>query len=257
MDLSIIVPVYNEVNTIKKILEGIINVDIDLTKEIIVVDDGSTDGTKEFLSRIKDSQIKVLFHNKNRGKTDAIKTALTEVRGDIVIIQDADLEYPPSKNYKILLEPILEGYADVVYGSRFLGTHRVFYFWHYFANKFLTTLANILYDTMLSDMETGAKVFKREVLETVTLTSQGFGFEPEITAKVFKGKFRVYEIPITYYGRAYKEGKKIKPIDGIKAIIYLLKYRFTPLEKVYPLKNKLLMRQADKVDGKDINHDDD
>ena len=224
--ISIIIPVYNEIATIGKIVEEVKRVDVGLEKEIIIVDDASSDGTKEYLSNLKDENIKVLFHEKNKGKTDCIKTALKEARGDIIIIQDADLEYLPSKNYKILLEPILERWADVVYGSRFLGVHRVFYFWHYFANKFLTTLVNIFYDTILSDMETGAKAFKSEVLKNMNFTSKRFGFEVEVTAKVFKKGYRVYEVPIYYCGRDYKQGKKIKPIDGIKAIFYILKYRF-------------------------------
>ncbi len=224
--ISIIIPVYNEIATIGKIVEEVKRVDVGLEKEIIIVDDASGDGTKEFLLNLKDENIKVFFHKKNKGKTDCIKTALKETRGDIIIIQDADLEYLPSKNYKILLEPILEGWADVVYGSRFLGVHRVFYFWHYFANKFLTILVNIFYDTMLSDMETGAKAFKSEVLKNMNFTSKRFGFEVEVTAKVFKKGYRVYEVPIYYCGRDYKQGKKIKPIDGIKAIFYILKYRF-------------------------------
>lgn len=226
MKLSVIIPVYNEVNTIGRVLEEVKKADIGIDKEIIVVDDGSTDGTREFLLGINDPQIKVFFHEKNKGKADAVKTGLGKASGDIVIIQDADLEYPPSKNYKILLEPILDGYAEVVYGSRFLGVHRVFYCWHYMANKFLTTLTNILYDTMLTDMETGAKAFKRKVLEDIKLNSRGFCFEPEITAKIFKKKIRVYEVPITYCGRDYHEGKKIKPIDGVRAVISLFKYRF-------------------------------
>lgn len=224
--LSVVVPVYNEIDTVERIIEEIKNAEPDLKKEIIVVDDGSTDGTREFLKNINDPQVKTFFHKKNKGKTAGIKTGLKEVTGDVVIIQDADLEYLPSKNYRVLLEPIVEGHADVVYGSRFLGVHRVFFFWHYFANKFLTTLTNILYDTMLTDMETGAKAFRAEVFKKLDLTSAGFCFEPEITAKVFKLKFRVYEVPITYYGRGYKEGKKIKPIDGLKAIIGILRYRF-------------------------------
>ncbi len=225
--VSILICVYNEIKTIKKIIEEVKRVELDLEKEIIIVDDASTDGTREFLLNLKDPQIKVLFHSENKGKTDCIKTALKEATGQVIIIQDADLEYPPSKNYKILLEPILQGWADVVYGSRFLGTHRVFYFWHYFANKFLTTLTNILFDTMLSDMETGAKVFRADVIKNIKLTSTRFCFEPEITAKVFKKGLRVYEVPITYCGRTYKEGKKIKFIDGIKAVFSLIKYRFT------------------------------
>jgi len=225
--LSIIIPVYNEINTIGKILDDIKKVDIEVDKEIIIVDDFSTDGTREFLAKIEDKHIKVLFHEKNKGKTAGINTALKEASGDIIIIQDADLEYLPSKNYKVLLEPILDGFADVVYGSRFLGVHRVFFFWHYFANKFLSFLTNILYDTMLTDMETGAKAFRREVFDNITLSSQGFCFEPEITAKIFKRGYRVYEVPITYYGRGYKEGKKIRPIDGFRAVWSIFKYRFT------------------------------
>jgi len=224
--ISIIIPVYNEIATIGKIIEEVKKVDAGLEKEIIIVDDASTDGTREFLLNLKDENIKVFFHKKNKGKTECIKTALKEITGDIIIIQDADLEYLPTKNYKILLEPILEGWADVVYGSRFLGVHRVFYFWHYFANKFLTALVNIFYDTMLSDMETGAKAFKSEVLKNINFTSKRFGFEVEVTAKVFKRGYRVYEVPIYYCGRDYREGKKIKPLDGIKAIFYILKYRF-------------------------------
>lgn len=224
--LSVIIPVYNEARTIGKILDEIKNLDLSLDKEIIIVDDGSDDGTRELLLKIPQCTVKTLFHNKNEGKTQAIKTALREASGEIIIIQDADLEYPPSKNYKILLEPILEGWADVVYGSRFLGTHRVFYFWHYLANKFLTALTNILFDTMLTDMESGAKAFKKQVFDNIRLTSLRFGFEPEITAKIFKRRLRVYEVPIYYCGRDYKEGKKIKPLDGIKAVFFLFKYRF-------------------------------
>ena len=224
--ISIVIPVYNEIATIGEIVEEVKKVDVGLEKEIIIVDDASTDGTREYLLNLNDKNIKVLFHGKNKGKTECIKTALKKITGDIVIIQDADLEYLPTKNYKILLEPILEGWADVVYGSRFLGVHRVFYFWHYFANKFLTTLVNIFYDTMLSDMETGAKAFKSEVLKNMNFTSKRFGFEVEVTAKVFKKGYRVYEVPIYYCGRDYGQGKKIKPIDGIKAIFYILKYRF-------------------------------
>ena len=208
MKLSIIIPVYNEINTIEKVIKEVKTVDINLEKEIIVVDDASTDGTKEFLLSLKDNQIKVLFHKNNKGKTECIKTALKEVTGDIVIIQDADLEYPPSKNYKILLEPILEGWADAVYGSRFLGVHRVFYFWHYFANKFLTALTNVLYDTMLSDMETGAKVFRRNILNKIKLTSSGFGFEPEITAKIFKEGFVYMKFPYIIVEEVTKKEKK-------------------------------------------------
>lgn len=227
MKLSIIIPVYNEIATIQKILDDINQVNLlNHEKEIIVVDDGSSDGTKEFLSKLSFPGIKTLFHSQNSGKTAAIKTGLTKATGEIVIIQDADLEYLPSKNYFNLLEPLFQGYADAVYGSRFIGTHRVFYFWHYLANKFLTNLTNILFDTMLTDMETGAKAFRRDLLNKINFTSRGFCFEPEVTAKIFKNKARVYETPITYCGRDYTQGKKIKPIDGLRAIAALIKYRF-------------------------------
>lgn len=226
MKVSIIVPVYNEINTIAKIIDDLCAVSLKADKEIIVVDDDSKDGTREFLGKINNPLIKVFYHEQNSGKTAGINTGLKNSTGEVIIIQDADLEYPPLKNYSVLLEPILEGHADVVYGSRFLGVHRVFFWWHYFANKFLTALTNILFDTMLTDMETGAKAFRKEVLQGVELTSQGFCFEPEITAKVFKKNLRVYEVPITYYGRSYSEGKKIKPVDGFRAISALLRYRF-------------------------------
>jgi glycosyltransferase involved in cell wall biosynthesis len=226
MKLSIIVPVYNEINTIAQIFDDLRKVEVKVDKEIIIVDDGSTDGTRNFLSQISDQSVKVFYHEQNMGKTAGINTGIKNATGDIIVIQDADLEYPPLKNYAILLEPILDGHADVVYGSRFLGVHRVFFYWHYFANKFLTVLTNILFDTTLTDMETGAKAFKREVLSDGEFTSQGFCFEPEVTARVFKRGCRVYEVPITYYGRSYKEGKKIKPIDGLRAIGAILRYRF-------------------------------
>ena len=226
MKLSVIVPVFNEVNTIARVIDDLLAVELNCSREIVVVDDGSYDGTREFLSNLNNPLVKVFFHEKNMGKTAGINTGLEKFTGDIVVIQDADLEYPPRKNYNILLEPILEGHADVVYGSRFLGVHRVFFWWHYAANRFLTVLTNILFDTMLTDMETGAKAFTREALQGITLTSRGFCFEPEITAKVFKKGLRVYEVPITYYGRSYSEGKKIKPIDGFMAVIALFKYRF-------------------------------
>ena len=226
MRLSVIIPVYNEIQTIGRIIEGVLSAPISLEKEVVVVDDASRDGTKEYLEGLNKKEVTVLFHERNKGKADAIKTALPKVSGDIIIIQDADLEYPPDTNYPLVLEPILKGYADVVYGSRFLGVHRVFLIWHYFANKVLTTLANILYNTMLSDMETGVKAFRAQVLKDLKITSRGFAFEPEITAKVFKKNLRVYEVPIVYCGRSYREGKKITPFDGIKALWALIRYRF-------------------------------
>jgi len=225
MKLSVIIPVFNELKTVDRVIREIKDLRLGVEIEIIVVDDGSTDGTREFLRKCEG--IKKIFHKINQGKTAAINSALEEASGDIIIIQDADLEYPPRENYPLLLKPLMEGWADVVYGSRFLGTHRVFYFWHYFGNRFLTFLTNILFDTMLSDMETGAKAFSRQALEGVHFTSRGFGFEVEVTAKMFERKMRVYEVPITYCGRGYQEGKKIKPLDGVKALFYLFKYRLS------------------------------
>ena len=222
--LSVIVPVYNEIVTIEAILNEIIAVPI--TKEIIVVDDGSDDGTREFLHQFEHPDCRIIFHEKNRGKGAAVRTGLEKYTGDIVIIQDADLEYPPDQ-YGELLEPILKGKADVVYGTRFIGVHRVFMFWHFVANKFLTFITNLLYNTMLTDMETCYKVFHRRALEGIKIRSNRFNFEPEITAKLFKKKgLRIVEIPITYYGRTYKEGKKIGWKDGVAAIWTLIKYRF-------------------------------
>lgn len=221
--LPVIISVYNEKETIHQILERIKRVNVE--KDIIIVDDYSTDGTREILEKINDSNVKVIYHSENRGKGGAIKTAQTQVSGDVVIIQDADLEYRP-EDYPQLIKPIEDGFADVVYGSRFLGPHRVFMFWHYVGNKFLTWLTNILYNTMLTDMETGYKVFRAEVFKKLKIRSDRFDFEPEITAKIFKQKLRVVEVPITHYGRRYEEGKKITWKDGLVAIWTLIKYRF-------------------------------
>lgn len=226
MLLSVIIPVYNEAGTIVQIVRKV--TEAPYQKEIIIVDDGSSDGTKELLKNLEETggipNLKILFHEKNRGKGAAIRTALKIASGDIVLIQDADLEYDPVE-YPNLLAPILEGKADVVYGSRFLGgPHRVFYFWHYIGNKLITLLSNMLTDLNLTDMETGYKVFRREALEGIRIESNDFGFEPEITAKVAKRKLRIYEVPISYYGRGYEEGKKITWIDGVKAIFAILKY---------------------------------
>ena len=213
--LSVIIPVFNERQTIGQILDEVKKVELE--KEIIVVDDGSTDGTRKILGELNDPAVKVLYHSENRGKGGAIKTAQTRVSGEVVIIQDADLEYR-TEDYPKLVKPIEDGFADVVYGSRFLGPHRVFMFWHYVGNKFLTWLTNILYNTMLTDMETGYKVFRAEVFKKLKIRSDRFGFEPEITAKIFKQKLRVVEVPITHYGRRYEEGKKITWKDGLVAI---------------------------------------
>lgn len=221
--ISVVIPVYNEVNTIKEIIKRVQSVD--LAKEIIVVDDCSTDGTREILDQLKEQEeITVLFHKKNQGKGAALKTAFKQVKGELVIIQDADLEYNPQE-YSKLIRPILEGKADVVYGSRFLGgPHRVLFFWHYVGNKLFTLLSNMLTNLNLTDMETCYKVFRTSLLEKITLESKRFGVEPEITAKLAKLKCRIYEVDISYSGRDYNEGKKINWKDGIAAIYWILKY---------------------------------
>ncbi|MEK6645082.1 MAG: glycosyltransferase family 2 protein [Candidatus Firestonebacteria bacterium] len=222
--LSVLIPVYNEVHTITKIIDRVHKVPLD--KEIIVIDDGSTDGTSEALKSIKESNVKIYFHKKNSGKGSAIKTGLQHINGDIIIIQDADLEYPPEQ-YPEILKPIYDDCADVVYGTRFIGIHRVFMFWHYMGNKILTLFTNILYDTMLTDMETGYKAWTKSALNGITLKSDGFNIEAELTAKFFKKRtLRIVEVPITYYGRSYKEGKKITWKDAIPTILTLIKYRF-------------------------------
>ena len=225
MRLSVVIPVYNEVETIKEIVSRVQAVDLE--KEIIIVDDCSTDGTLEHLKKIDQNQenVKVLYHDRNQGKGAALRTGFEVVTGDIVIIQDADLEYDP-REYPILLEPILDGRADIVYGSRFIGgPHRVLFFWHYLGNKFLTLLSNALTNLNLTDMETCYKVFKKEVLDTLKIKSNRFGFEPEFTAKVAKKRFRIYETPISYSGRTYAEGKKIGWKDGFKAIFAIIWFR--------------------------------
>jgi len=223
MKLTIIIPVYNEVNTISAVVKRAM--DVNYNKEIIIVDDASTDGTKDILNNfVKQTVVKVLFHKTNRGKGAAIQTAIKEISGEIVIIQDADLEYDPA-DYPNLLQPILDGKADVVYGSRFLGgPHRILLFWHYFGNTLLTLLSNIMTNLNLTDMETGYKVFKSSVIQNITLTSNRFGFEPEITAKIAHGNYKIYEVPISYSGRDYSEGKKIGWKDGIAAFYFILKY---------------------------------
>ena len=222
MKISVVVPVYNERNTIKEILRQIQNVDLE--KEIIVVDDYSTDGTREILKEIRGDNLKILFHNKNRGKGAALRTGFQEVTGDIVIIQDADLEYNPQE-YFILIQPILEGKADAVYGSRFSGgPHRVLFFWHYVGNKLLTTLSNMFTNLNLTDMETCYKAFRSSLLKNIDIKSKRFGFEPEITAKLAKLKCRIYEVPISYSGRDYSEGKKITWKDGIAALFWIIRY---------------------------------
>ncbi len=221
--LNIIMPAFNEVETINEILDAV--KETPYRKEIIVVDDFSSDGTRDILENLSDPEIKVYFHERNQGKGAALRTGFSKASGDIVLVQDADLEYDPGE-YHILLKPILDGKADVVYGSRFAGhgTHRVLYFWHYVGNRFLTLLSNIFTNMNLTDMETCYKVFRIEALEGIVIEQNRFGFEPEITAKMAKKKLRIYEVPISYYGRTYEEGKKIGWKDGVNAIWCILKY---------------------------------
>ncbi len=224
MSLSVIIPCFNEKLTLNKILERVKNSPINL-KEIIIVDDCSTDGTTDILNKIKDPLIKVYYHPKNKGKGAALRTGFSQAKGDICIVQDADLEYDPN-DYPKLIKPILDDKADVVFGSRFQGgaPHRVVYFWHRMGNGLLTLLSNLLTDLNLSDMETCYKVFKREVIQSIRIKEDRFGFEPEITAKIAKMNLRIYEVGIAYYGRTYNEGKKITWKDGIRAIYCILKY---------------------------------
>jgi len=225
MRLSVIIPVYNERATIREILRQVRAVG--LADEIIVVDDGSTDGTREILEEeARSGDIRVIYHERNMGKGAAVRTGIAHATGDILLIQDADLEYDP-RDYPRLIRPILEGRASVVYGSRFLGPRKAMLFWHMIGNKFLTLVTNLLYDAILSDMETGYKVFRAEVVQGIPLHARGFEFEPEITAKILKRGYRIFEVPISYYGREFREGKKIRPIrDGLKALWTLIKYRF-------------------------------
>jgi len=225
MKLSIVIPVYNEKDTILKVLERIRQVD--LPKEMIVVDDYSSDGTREILQSLPaSSDLKIYLQPENGGKGAALRKGFSAVSGDIVIIQDADLEYDPTE-YPKLIEPILADKADVVFGSRFLGgPHRVLLFWHSVGNRVLTALSNMLTDLNLTDMETCYKVFRAGILKEITLRENRFGFEPEFTAKVGKKRYRIYEVPISYSGRDYSEGKKIGWKDGVAAIYFIIKYRF-------------------------------
>jgi len=226
MKLSIVIPVYNEKNTIEEIIGKVRNVNLELDKEIILVDDGSTDGTREILDKLRAEDLKIIFHDINKGKGNALQTGFSEASGDYVIIQDADLEYDP-KEYPQLLAPLLDGRADAVYGSRFLGgPHRVLFCWHYLGNKMLTTFSNMLSNLNLTDMETCYKVFRKEILDKITLKSKRFGIEPEITLKLARLKCRIYEVPISYSGRDYSEGKKIGWKDGVAAIFHIIRYKF-------------------------------
>jgi len=225
MKLSVVIPVYNEKTTIMEVLGRVRRAD--LSKEIIIVDDCSTDGTREILQALPTSaDLKIILLPRNSGKGAALRSGFAAVSGDIVVIQDADLEYDPAE-YGNLIQPILANKADVVFGSRFLGgPHRVLLFWHSVGNWILTTLSNMLTDLNLTDMETCYKVFRAEVLKKITLRENRFGFEPEFTAKVSKARCRIYEVPISYSGRDYSEGKKIGWKDGVAAIYFIFKYRF-------------------------------
>jgi glycosyltransferase involved in cell wall biosynthesis len=225
MKLSVIIPVFNEKHTIEELIHRVRDTDVGLEKEIIVVDDGSTDGTLDVLKNLDFSDTRSFFHEKNQGKGAALHTGFSHAQGDIILIQDADLEYDPAE-YPVLLKPILDGRADAVYGSRFLGgPHRVLFFWHYVGNKLLTTLSNMLSNLNLSDMETCYKVIKKDMLDRITLKSKRFGFEPEITIKLAKLKAKIYEVPISYSGRDYSAGKKIGWKDGIAAIYHIIRFK--------------------------------
>lgn len=221
--LSVVIPVYNEKSTVRAVIERVLATPYD--KEVIVVDDGSTDGTVEELRVLEPHlPVRILYQTRNRGKGAALREGFGAVTGDVVLVQDADMEYDPSE-YGALLEPILQGKADVVYGTRFLGgPHRVLLFWHYVGNRALTILSNMLTNLNLTDMETGYKVFRRDVLRGLVLGSNRFGFEPEITAKVARGGWRIYEVPISYSGRDYEEGKKITWKDGLAALYHIVRF---------------------------------
>jgi len=233
MKLTIVIPAYNEVDTVENLLLRVVEAPLPagVESELVVVDDGSTDGTRELLQRLcaaKTPEFRFLEHAENRGKGAALRTGFAAASGDLVLVQDADLEYSP-KDYPTLLQPILDGDADVVYGSRFLGgPHRVLFFWHYLGNRFLTTLSNMFTDLNLSDMETCYKLFRADLLKSLELRSNRFGIEPELTAKVAKTRARIYEVPISYHGRTYAEGKKIGWRDGFAAIWAILRYNLGP-----------------------------
>jgi glycosyltransferase involved in cell wall biosynthesis len=230
MKLSVVIPVYNEAATIRQLLELVNSVQAGIPKELVVVDDCSRDGTRDVLKTLEAEhpEWRFVYHPVNRGKGAALRTGFAAATGDVVIIQDADLEYDPHE-YPLLLKPILEGRADVVYGSRFQGggPHRVLFFWHSVGNKLLTTFSNMMTNVNLTDMEVCYKVFRREVLQSIHLKEERFGFEVEITAKIARGRWRIYEVPISYYGRSYEEGKKITWKDGFRALWCIVKYRFS------------------------------
>tara|TARA_B100000700_G_C15013353_1_gene842098 strand:- start:333 stop:1046 length:714 start_codon:yes stop_codon:yes gene_type:complete len=227
MKITIVIPCYNEVNTIESLVKAVLSVKLK-NKEIIIVDDHSNDGTREVLyNKIEKLVDQIIYHEKNQGKGAALRTGFSRATGDIIIIQDADLEYNP-KEYSVLLKPILDGRADVVFGSRFQGgqAHRVLFFWHYLGNKILTLISNMFTDLNLTDMETGYKVFRSEIIKKITIEENHFGVEPELTAKFAKLGCRIFEVGISYSGRTYEEGKKVNWKDGISAIRCIIKYNF-------------------------------
>ena len=244
MKLSIIMPVYNEIGTITEILQRVRAVQlkvpvgygpddgdmVEFAREVVIVDDGSTDGTREILRALEgEPDLRIVFHEHNQGKGAAVRTGLQHAAGDVMLVQDADLEYDP-RDYLALLQPIVEGRSQVVYGSRFRGgPTKTMFFWHMIGNRFLTLVTNVLYNTILSDMETCYKVFTREVAEQLNLRAPGWGFDPEITAQILKRGYRIYEVPISYTGREFEEGKKISWRDGLVVLWTLIKYRFTRL----------------------------
>lgn len=223
--LSVIVPVYNERVTVVEIVRKMRDVELPVEREIVLVDDGSTDGTRKLLQQLEDSTVHVVLHRVNQGKGAAIRTGLEHVTGDLVLIQDADLEYDPG-DWPKLLHPVLDGRAEVVYGSRFTGERRNMLFWHWVGNRFLSLTTNMLYNTTLSDMETCYKLFDRRLLSSIRLRADRFDFEPEVTAKLLRRGIRIYEVPISYTGREFSEGKKITWRDGLVALWTLVKYRF-------------------------------
>ncbi len=222
--LSVVMPVYNEIGTIEEIIRRVLAVDLD--KEIVIVDDGSTDGTREYLRKLSDPRVRLFFQERNQGKGAAVRRGIAEAAGDVIIIQDADLEYDPVE-YHQLMKPIVDGRADVVFGSRFSGsTVRVHMFWHFVGNKMLTLLSNMFTNLNLTDMEVCYKMFRSQVIKNINLRSNGFGFEPEVTAKVARMHCRIYETPISYYGRDYSEGKKIGWKDAVTAVCAIVYFRF-------------------------------